>query len=69
MSDDLRGLPAVLTVEEVAHALRIGRGAAYEAIRRGDIPALRFGRTIRVSREALAELLGGQGNGGEASRS
>ena len=50
--------PLVLTVEEAARALRIGRGAAYEAVRQGCIPSVRIGRTLRVPRHALLELLG-----------
>lgn len=50
--------PLVLTVEETAAVLRIGRGAAYEAVRRGDIPSVRLGRSLRVPRRALDELLG-----------
>jgi excisionase family DNA binding protein len=55
-------LPLVLTVEEVARALRVSRGSAYEAIRCGDIPSVRIGRGIRVPRHALAALLGEQSN-------
>ncbi|MBW3591044.1 MAG: helix-turn-helix domain-containing protein [Actinobacteria bacterium] len=47
----------VYTVEEVAELLRIGRSAAYEAVRRGQIPALRFGRRLRIPRSALDQLL------------
>lgn len=54
----LDSLPAVLTVEETARYLRIGRGAAYEAVRAGEIPSVRIGRSIRVSRTALLALLG-----------
>jgi excisionase family DNA binding protein len=56
-------LPAVLTVPEAAELLRIGRGAAYEAIRRGDIPSIRIGRSLRVPRCQIVELL----EGGEAA--
>jgi excisionase family DNA binding protein len=49
--------PAVLTVPEAARLLRIGRGAAYEAARRGDLPVVRIGRTLRVPRRALMSLL------------
>ena len=49
-----------LTVPEVARILRISRGATYEAIRRGEIPALRFGRSLRIPRAALDRLLSGQ---------
>jgi excisionase family DNA binding protein len=52
-------LPLVLTVPEVAKALRISRGAAYEAIRCGDIKSVRIGRTIRVPRHRIAEMLEG----------
>jgi excisionase family DNA binding protein len=51
-------LPLVLTVEEAAKALRISRGSAYEAVRTGDLPHVRVGRTIRVPRKALLALLG-----------
>jgi len=54
---NLDELPPVLTVDEVASVLRISRGAAYESIRRGDIPALHVGRTIRVARSVIAGLL------------
>jgi excisionase family DNA binding protein len=53
-------LPLVLTVEEAAKALRVSRGSAYEAIRCGDIPSVRIGRTIRVPRHGLAVFLGEQ---------
>ena len=54
--------PLVLTVEEAAKALRIGRTAAYEAVRRGEIPSVRIGRSLRVPRHALDKMLG-NGNG------
>jgi excisionase family DNA binding protein len=50
----------VLTIEEAAEVLRIGRSAAYEAARRGELPAVRIGRTVRVPRRALEALLGAQ---------
>lgn len=53
----LDSLPAVLTVEETGRYLRIGRAAAYAAVRAGDIPAIRLGRSIRVPRAALLALL------------
>lgn len=54
----MNGSPAVLTVPEAAQLLRIGRGAAYEAARTGELPTVRIGRTLRVPRHALAALLG-----------
>ena len=54
----LDDLPEVLTVDEAAAYLRIGRTAAYEAVRRGELPGvLKLGRTIRISRFALERVL------------
>jgi excisionase family DNA binding protein len=57
-------LPEVLTVEEAAAVLRIGRGAAYELARqwresggRHGLPVVTLGRSLRVPREALRQLL------------
>lgn len=57
---DLAALPPVLRVEEAARVLRIGRGTAYDLIRRDEfpVPVLRFGRRVVVPRRALLELLG-----------
>ena len=49
--------PATYTVTEVANLLRIGRNSAYEAIKRGDLPALRVGKRLLVPRVALEKLL------------
>ena len=49
----------VLTVDEAARLLRIGRNQMYEAIGRGEIPHRRIGRSIRLSRLALAHWLEG----------
>jgi excisionase family DNA binding protein len=48
----------VLTVPEAAELLRIGRSAAYEAIRRGEIPAIQIGRKLRVPTAKLLAMLG-----------
>lgn len=61
---ELSAAVSVYTVEETARLLRIGRSAAYEAVRRGEIPALRLGRRLRVPRRALEELLDGSSSGG-----
>ena len=45
------------TVDETAELLGIGKNSAYEAIRRGEIPALRLGRRLVVPRKALERLL------------
>ena len=46
-----------LTVEEAGRVLGLGRAAAYAAVRRGEIPCLRFGRRVVVPRQALDRLL------------
>lgn len=57
-------LPLVLSVEEAAKLLRIGRSAAYEQARifrasagREGLPVIAIGRSLRVPRAALLELL------------
>jgi excisionase family DNA binding protein len=61
---DLDTQPQTFTVEEAARILRIGRTTAYalapewRATRgRSGLPVLEFGRSLRVPRAALAELL------------
>jgi excisionase family DNA binding protein len=41
----------------VARRLRIGRNAAYDAANKGEIPAIRVGRTLRVPVRAFERLL------------
>lgn len=50
----------VLTVEDAAKFLRIGKSQLYEALGRGDIPHRRIGKTYRLSRTALVIWLGGE---------
>ena len=52
-------LRPVMTVREAAEVLGIGLNSAYEAIGRGEIPHIRIGRSIRVPRAALEQLLVG----------
>lgn len=49
--------PDVLTVEQTAAVLRIGRNQAYDAIRRGQLFAVRIGRSWRVPKAALVRFL------------
>ena len=60
----LAELPDVLTIEEAAAVLRIGRTAAYSLARqfrvsegRVGLPVVCFGRHLRVPRAALMQLL------------
>lgn len=49
---------ATITVEEAAAILGIGRSAAYEAARRGQLPTRRLGRRLFVPVPALLRWLG-----------
>ena len=60
--EDWDALPAVLTVEELAHLLRVNRKTLYAAIAQGAIPGVvRVGNTIRVARDPVLLWLQGQG--------
>lgn len=48
----------VMTVDEAAVFLRVGRNAVYDAIGRGEVPHRRIGKTIRLSRAVLVRWLG-----------
>jgi excisionase family DNA binding protein len=49
---------ATISVDEAAALLGIGRSAAYEAARRGQLPTRRLGRRLFVPVPALLEWLG-----------
>jgi excisionase family DNA binding protein len=57
---DTRPEGRVMTLNEVAAVLRISRGSAYEAAKRGEIPTVRIGHRILVPRAALERLLSGE---------
>ena len=47
-----------LSVERAGRVVGLGRSAAYEAVGRGEIPTIRFGRRVVVPTAALLRLLG-----------
>jgi excisionase family DNA binding protein len=49
------------TIDEAAALLRISRSTAYECAQRGELPVLRLGRRILVTRQTLERLLGLEG--------
>jgi excisionase family DNA binding protein len=57
----LRLLPEVLTAREAAAILRIGRNQLYQAVARGELDAIRIGRSIRIPKRALLALLASTG--------
>ena len=56
----------VYTVEEAGRLLGIGRSAAYEAARSGEIPVIRIGRRWLVSKIALDRMLSEAGQSMES---
>jgi excisionase family DNA binding protein len=54
-------LPEVLTAREAAAILRIGRNQLYQAVARGELGAIRIGRSIRIPKQALVDLLASAG--------
>ena len=56
--DEARRLPTVITVERAGRLLGMGRSAAYEAARRGDLPTIRWGRRLLCPTVRVLELLG-----------
>lgn len=46
-----------LKVPQVAEFLQIGRSRAYELVGSGEIPSVRIGRSVRVSRKELERWL------------
>lgn len=49
--------PLTLSVKETAKLLGLSRASAYEAVRLGQIPSLRFGKRIVVPRATLNKML------------
>ncbi|SHH09181.1 helix-turn-helix domain-containing protein [Desulfosporosinus lacus] len=51
-------LPLVLSVEQVAELVDVGTQQIYDLSRTKDFPARRFGRIIKISRDALRQWMG-----------
>ena len=52
-------LPLILTVEDLMPVLCIGRNAAYNLVRSGQIQSFRIGHQIRIPREAVVKFISG----------
>lgn len=48
---------AFLTVAEVAERMRVSKMTVYRLVHSGELPAVRFGRSFRVQRRAVDELI------------
>lgn len=49
--------PMMLTAEETAAILGLSRTKVYELIAAGELPVMRFGRSVRVNRAELLALI------------
>jgi excisionase family DNA binding protein len=54
---DVESLPLVLTLRHVQDVLGISRPKVYELAHTRGFPVVRFGRTIRIQREAFLRWL------------
>ena len=57
MNTNIESLPLLLTVSDLASILRIGRNAAYQLVKDGNIQSIRVGRSIRIPRKALIQFM------------
>lgn len=55
----------IITVDQAAKLLKIGRVQAYAAVSRGEIPHLRIGKRILVLRLPLERMLRGEAPTGQ----
>ncbi len=49
--------PLLLRAEEAAHLLNVGRSTVFEMLADGTLPAVRFGRSVRVRRHDIDALI------------
>jgi len=54
---DYEQIPLLLSVKQLSSVLGIGRNAAYELVRSGQIKSFRLGDRIRIPKDALIEFL------------
>ncbi len=63
MTNSTKETPMLLTVPQAAELMQIGRDTAYNLTHIPGFPAIRIGRSVRISREGLQSWLDKQ-NGG-----
>ena len=49
--------PRLLTIKDVLEITKLGRTTIYEVMRRGELPYLRIGRSVRFRHDALDKWL------------
>ena len=52
--------PDALTAEETAKLLRVNVKTVYKLIRNNELPAVKVGRSFRVSKTELTDYIGGE---------
>lgn len=57
MAQDLSDV-RFLTVQEVADVMRVSTMTVYRLVQRGELPAVRFGRSYRIPESAVAGVVG-----------
>ena len=50
-------LPHLLTASDVANILGLGRSTVYQLLQRGELPCIRFGRSVRVHPDDLEKFI------------
>lgn len=68
MNDQAVALPVLLTLNEVAKALKVSRTHAYRLAQTGELPSVRFGRCVRVAEEDLRAFIAGKKTSAESGR-
>ena len=53
------GLPRLLSLRAVSEQTTIPRSTLYTLIARGDLPAIRLGRSVRISERDLLDFIEG----------
>jgi excisionase family DNA binding protein len=49
--------PLAISVMEAAQLLGLSRNGAYEAVKRGELPTIRIGHRVLVSKPALVRMM------------
>ena len=57
---DLQTLPAVLTMKHIQDVLGISKPKTYELAHTGEFPVGKFGRAVRITRDAFIPWLDAQ---------
>lgn len=65
--DDLPAVRIVLTVEQAAECLGIGRTLMYSLVSSGEVESVTIGRLRRIPADALVRYVDGLRSGGEAA--